>query len=401
MPKIRWMGFSRDNTPLPGCTERGATLSADADLLVESPTAATYFQQQAVDVLGAGRLLNVSVFTNGDGENVFAHACSLLRDALASAGASGEQVGLVVSSGALPIARAWRIRRRTLGEGPLFVVTRAGARRAQWAELWELRNIPQVRAAFADEITSPCELLPAECANAVIPGSDVQAPVASAWVTASLHLPDYACSRGRIDECGLIETARCLVDSADGLHADCRWPTPRMRYDSWLNRRVGIDVTGIGSLLQRQDRDPGDFATLEGCSKLLALVRAALVQRSRELAATYGPLAALDQPESMPALADARLREGWLQRWRSAVDATALRHRNLLIISPWALFPDAADADYRYADLLPLLRYADACSCPSAPQLSGWNLRKFSNFYQRAGAVIQQRSAQCQIAEPA
>ncbi len=96
-----------------------------------------------------------------------------------------------------------------------------------------------------------------------------------------------------------------------------------------------------------------------------------------------------------------RLRDGWLQRWREAVDSAAQRHRNLVVLSPWSLFPEGGAAPYGYANLVPLLRYADACALPPPPNIAGWSLGEFVNFHRQVMAVLQQRSSQRQIAEPA
>jgi hypothetical protein len=90
-------------------------------------------------------------------------------------------------------------------------------------------------------------------------------------------------------------------------------------------------------------------------------------------------------------------RDGWSRRWQQEVTATAVRHRNLLVISPWSIFP-ADVADLRYANLLPLLRYADTCSIGPPPELTAWNLRDFKSFHQQAAAVLHQRGRTQQIA---
>ena len=396
MAKVPRMGVLGDHTLFTRRTERGATISADASLVAESPAAATYLAQQALDILVAGHRLNVTI-TGGP----LAGICQVLRAALESAGTAADRLGLVVDGSTLSPQDAWQIRCTELGRGPLFVIPGGAAGPSIWAALWELRAEQHVRVVCSGEVTSPCRLLAAEPADAVIPGTEILAPVASAWSTESLHLPDFNDGGGEVDEDALLAAARRAVAAADSRHAIQQWPTPRMRYDGWLNRRLGIELTGVGELVQRRDGDPAAFASLDELSGLLTRVRAALVQRSRELAAEYGHLAALDQPREMPLIRDAQLREGWMRRWRHTIEATALRNRNLLVISPWSLFPGRDRADARYTNLLPLLRHADACSWPPPPNLSHWGRTDFGNFYRRVGAVLQQRSTQCQIAEPA
>jgi hypothetical protein len=69
-------------------------------------------------------------------------------------------------------------------------------------------------------------------------------------------------------------------------------------------------------------------------------------------------------------------------------------------MSPWSLLPPN-DADLRFANLLPLLRYADTCSVGNAPNLDRWTFREYRNFYQQAAAALQQRGGTHQIAVPA
>ncbi len=76
-----------------------------------------------------------------------------------------------------------------------------------------------------------------------------------------------------------------------------------------------------------------------------------------------------------------------------------MRHRNLLVISPWSLFPTDARADYEYAELLPLLRHADACAFRRNMSIRHWKFNQFKHFHQRARAILKQRIATSQIAK--
>ena len=49
------------------------------------------------------------------------------------------------------------------------------------------------------------------------------------------------------------------------------------------------------------------------------------------------------------------MRNGWRARWLDAVESSAVRHRNILVLSPWSLFPAKQPADYRFADRWRLL----------------------------------------------
>ena len=106
---------------------------------------------------------------------------------------------------------------------------------------------------------------------------------------------------------------------------------------------------------------------------------------------------ALDQADPGRLLPGGRIGEGWAWRWRQALEAAAVRNRNLLVLSPWSIFPPGS-ADLRFANLLPLLRYADVCCFDEPRDSTAWNPSEFRNFHQQAAAVLQQRNVAHQIA---
>jgi hypothetical protein len=93
------------------------------------------------------------------------------------------------------------------------------------------------------------------------------------------------------------------------------------------------------------------------------------------------------------------VRLDWQKRWRKALDFAAIRHRNLLAMSPWSVFPTGEPADSRYSDLLPLLEFADACAFPAPPCLRGWNTNEYKHFHRHAWAVLERRDARQLFAE--
>ena len=395
------MAVFPDHTLFVANTQSAATLTADAQLLAGSPAAARHFVQQSLDVLVTGRLLGVELIAPGARDGGIAVVAGLLREAAASANADSSRIGLTVRSGNVALREAWHARTEQLGAGPLYVAGGLPEAPADWDLLWELRDQRDLRLAAAAEVTSACPLLAAEPATVIEPGLQVQAPVSTAWVGRRIWLPDFLTADGHIDERGLLRTAALAVEAGEQAFAPARWATARMRHDAWLNRRLAIELAGFGTLVAMLGLDPAEFSTLLMLSRLVARLREALLSRSRQLADRFGPVPVLEQGERMLPMADERLREGWLRRWRQAVASSAQRHRNLLVLSPWSLFPDGEAAPFRYANLAPLLRYADACAFPALPDLSAWTRGEFVNFHRQVAAVLQQRSAQRQIAEPA
>ncbi len=393
------MAFSPDHTLFTDNTERGATLSADARLLARSPAAADHFTQQSFDILVSRRALAVALISSDAKDGGLPFVGRLLRDAAVAANADPAEVALTVREGGLLLRDLWHARLRHLGAGPLFVVR--GPRDTHWREFWNLRHERCVRVAMATEVTSACPLLAAEPATVVIPGIQVQAPVASAWVSRRIWLPDFVTSPGEVDEAGLLRAAVRAVESGERAFVNARWPTPRMRHDAWLNRRLAIELAGIGSMVAKLRLDPAEFSTLLYTNGLIARLRDTLVRQSRRLAGKLGPVPALEQAGRVPPMPDKRLSEGWRRRWHQALDSNAQRHRNLLVMCPWALFPGGRAASYRYANLAPLLRHADACAISEPPDTSEWTYAEFVNFHRQVAAVLQQRTTQRQIAEPA
>lgn len=393
------MVVSKDHTLFAGITESGATLSANAQLLSESPAAADQFTQQSLDILATGHALAVSLIATDAADGGLPVVGSLLRDAALSANADAAGIAITMRVAGSSLPKLWRARLDSLGAGPLFIVT--GSCDADWRTLWDLRNEHDLRIAGATEVTTACRLLGPEPATVVVPGTQVQAPVGSAWVARRIWLPDFATPDGQVDDDRLLQAALAAVDSAELDFANARWPTPRMRHDAWLNRRLAVEIAGVGSLVASLGLDPADFSTLLLASRLVARLREALVGHSRRLAAESGPLPALELAGIVPPIPNGRLRDGWLRRWREAVDSCGQRHRNLVVLSPWSLFPENQAAPYSYANLVPLLRYADACALPPPPNIAGWTRSEFTNFHRQVMAVLQQRSTQRQIAEPA
>jgi hypothetical protein len=145
--------------------------------------------------------------------------------------------------------------------------------------------------------------------------------------------------------------------------------------------------------------DPQSFVGRKELDAVLRLVRETVNNHSRQLAAEAGPVPSLRLPDAAGDSSDVVTRPDWQSRWQSALRSTAIRHRNLLTMSPWSVFPSANSVDSRYCDLLPLLACADACSFPASPSIQGWNINEFKYFHHRAWAVLEQKDAQQMIAE--
>ena len=213
------------------------------------------------------------------------------------------------------------------------------------------------------------------------------------------NLAKFANGRGELNEPALREFLQRCVELGESSHDDVDWPTAAMRHDSWLNRRIAITVSGIGDLTKLWSMDPRSFTTLKKLSTLLQQVRGVINDCSRHLALQTEYLPALDLSDPSRGLGCEAVQLDWQKRWRKAMDFAAIRHRNLLAMSPWSVFPTGEPADSRYSDLLPLLEFTDACAFPAPPCLRDWNVNEYKHFHRRAWAVLERRDARQQFAE--
>ena len=214
-----------------------------------------------------------------------------------------------------------------------------------------------------------------------------------------MDLQDYCDARGVLDLPALSDCLHGAIDAAEQMHDAGDWPTPAMRHDSWSNRRVALLIEGIGDLTRARGADPGSLDTLHELSDLLQHVRNTVDEYSRRLAAQYEYAPSLRIRKEDRRASGVIEMAGWQSRWQSALRHTATRHRNLLALSPWSLFPRGEPADSSYSDLLPLLAYADACAFAEPPSRRAWNTKEFKHFHRRLAAVLAQKDAQHMFAE--
>ena len=397
------MVFPADDTPFADdvAFAAGISLAVDAATVFESAASASCFRRQVFDLAAAGLPLSVSLASLSPDARHPAEVefiLELVAGAMHDAGMAAHDLALVTEAPSIAPRVAWQLRRRYLGAGPVYVrPAQQAMSESCWREVFELRAAGQLGLLCVPFVLSPCRLLPAELAVGLVPPQGIQGPAGSAWVTLPVDVADLASPRGEIDEYALDSAVRDAVADGEALHSRACWPTARLRHDAWLNRRLALEVRGIGALVKRRGLDPAEFAALNEMSRLVRRIREMAVAESRRMAARVGHVPALEQADLANSLPGGRIRDGWAERWQRAVEASAVRHRNLLVMSPWSLFPPG-ETDFRYVNLLPLLRFADTCVFGKPPDLGDWKFNQFKGFYQQAAAVLQQRNAAHQIA---
>ena len=385
-------------------------LSVDARLVAESPFALLQFGDQVVDVLARGLPLSVAMpglEQHPARAGLFREVCCAIAAAASRSATPARDIEVVIPAGALTPRAAWTVRCEALGEGPLYLLASERDRRATfvdgpelrqfWSELWQLRGEPNLRLAVSPLVRSHCPLLADERGATVVPRSSIQAPAGSAWVVEPVDLVHFADARGSLDRQALAARLRQGVERGLAAHASTDWPTPGLRHDSWLNRRVAIFVSGIGDLVVRRRQDPRQLACLANLRATLRWIRTTLTAESKRIGLADELLPAISQ--SNPALSLCSDRERWHARWAAAISEHGGACRNLFVLSPWSVFPARLEPDPAFLNLLPLLDFADACAFPEPLRLTRWNMLEFRQLYQRAAAVLARRGGAHSFAE--
>lgn len=385
----------------------GIALALSARHILNSQIAAARLLGQLVHALASELplALRIDGLASGDEARERLDAvCNILARALERAALEPSRIEITIDASAMGPAAAWEIRRRQLGYGTVNLVLdeaslhcTSRAAGGFWQQLWQLRSCPVV-AACSPAVTSRCPLLSAETAADVIPATGMQVPSQTAWLGGALNLARFADDAGSVDLEMLDRTLCRYVDAADSIHDVTAWPTPRMQHDAWLNRRLAIRVQGIGDLAARRGLDPDLHSSMLELDALLLSVRRFVERRSRQIAQCSETLPAIAAANPCAHRHEPQHREDWEARWLRAIGKFAARHRNLIVMSPWSIFPNG-DADYRFANLLPLLAHADTCEFRRAFNLDKWSLRDFTNFHRRVWAVRRRNESSMAVAE--
>ena len=254
-----------------------------------------------------------------------------------------------------------------------------------WQRLWEMRDLAPITAVLPAVVSSPCPLLPDEAASAVVVPIRAQVPEDSAWVPLEVDLCDHLTGKGELRLASLDAALRTRVAEGERRHDAGNWASRAQRHDSWLNRRLAILVRGWGDVVVRRELDPASIAALREVRTLANHVLDTLASASRVMAEQDGHCPALDVAGA-GVLGHGREMDA---RWRRAVANNALRHRNLLTLSPWDVFPRHMPADLRFLNLLPVLASANSVSYRRDVEISHWNVNEFKSFYTRVSAILR------------
>ena len=332
--------------------------------------------------------------------------CQHIRRSVADIGQQHAAIGTSIQSHQVPLQAYLLICTVLLGRGPHYVLLDSlqmqhhvcdqvqHESERNWDFLWQQRSSDdRVIPAYAAAVRTPCPLLSDEATGGVLPGHGIQVPDDSAWLPIDLPLDDFADDNGELSWAALNETIAICVDAGEQLLDLLRWSDAQQRHDARHNRRLAISLSGIGDLVLRRRADPADLECLLWLSQTIGRIHAEFWSRSKLIASESELLPALVQSDPSTRWDDAKHRSDWRARWHKALENSAVRHRNLLVMSPYSVLPSGSDNMAPFTDLLPVLEYADAFSFADPPAFSGWNIKEFKHFHRRAWAIIQRQKS--------
>jgi hypothetical protein len=397
-----------------GITAGGTDLQAWPRELERSDAATEHFLRRVAEPIHDGVPVTVSLKELGPDESaidVLERFCSTIRHFFAADKALLSRIGLCLHSHQIPLQAYLLISRTLLGPGPRYVVLdclqmkhHSNSRvqeetEKNWSFLWRQRDLENpLLAAYGGAVRTACPLLGDEAAEAILPAHGIQVPVGSAWLPIGVHLPRFADDRGQVAWALLQSALESCIDLGDQLLDVLSWTTACQRSDAMLNRRLAIVIRGVGDLVHMHGNDPGCLKCLQWVDGIIRRVRKILWDRSHAIAGQTGLLPALARSDPSGGLCDHSHRRNWQRRWHLAVASSAVRHRNLLVMSPYSVLPAGHAGSAGYTDLLPVLAYADAYAFAGQPSVDCWNVAHFRKFHTRAWAVMQQQNARSLIA---
>jgi len=378
----------------------GVVLTVPMASLADDSEQAARFLERLAEARSSATPVCLRAADPGEGNDpieLWQTCCERIREVAGSRGLS-----VCMPAHLMPVESFLLITESILGKGPRFLFLdslqfeRHGDSAIQhcadstWASLWQQRGTSApVMPVYGGIVRSGCPLLSAEVATHVLPQHGLQVPAGSAWLPIGLRLTRFMDEGGNVDQQLLECNLERLVPLADQLFDSMTWPCRHQREDAALNRRLAITISGFGDVVARSGHDPTDLVCLRRLTTLICGLRRQLQHASAALATRYEPVPALTPADLTVEWRAGTSREAWQSVWRDALSKSAVRHRNLVVISPYSVLPDEAGIHRGYADLLPIIGHADAWSFANPHPLKGWNIKEFRHFHARARAIIR------------
>jgi hypothetical protein len=260
-----------------------------------------------------------------------------------------------------------------------------------WRELSRHSHAdPGVDLVLGPTTRPACDLSRGEQGEVVMPLSLFEAGAETAWLALQVDFCGLGPWPDRERFRALRRMLRVGMRLADNLMDHLDWPSIGLRHDAMLNRRLAIHVTGIGDWVDRCGMDPAAFSSLRLVERWLGLMKQLMLRESSALARSRGPFPGLGAQELVRTLAE----QYGADAARTFVRQRGLRHRHLLTLSPFALFPEAG-ARHRlsaYLHLLPVIRRADTIALYGNGLRHGLSLGEYRRLLQMSWAIARNRS---------
>lgn len=241
-------------------------------------------------------------------------------------------------------------------------VSAGGAEGDDDHRLWQgvtglVHREPGVHLVLQHTTRPTCALAGSERGDAVLPASLFEARADTAWLALDLRLDALDAPSPAESLREVRRLLRASLRLADNLVEQVDWATPELAQDALVNRRLAVHLTGIGGAVDRWQLDPAAFATVNLAVRWLGVVRRLMLRESNALARERGPFPGLELRDLESTLS----RSFGGERARRMLRQAGLRHRHLLVLSPYSVFPVQKPRRPlpEYVHLLPVLRWAD------------------------------------------
>jgi hypothetical protein len=227
-----------------------------------------------------------------------------------------------------------------------------------WHGLTDLAHRePGVRLILQHTTRPACTLAGGERGDAVLPVSLFEVRADTAWLAVRIRLEALILESPRAALKEMRRLLRAVVRLADNLVEQLDWASPELAQDALVNRRLAVHVTGIGDLVDRWKMDPAAIPSVGLAGRWVGVFRRLMMRESNALARERGPFPGLELRDIASSLA----RTVGDERARRLLRQAGLRHRHLLVLSPYSVFPGVAPRLplSAYLHLLPVIRWAD------------------------------------------
>ena len=262
---------------------------------------------------------------------------------------------------------------------------------ALWDELVRASHAnPRIHLVFGGVRQPLTDLMGRERPDAIMPLSLFEAPADTAWLGMQFDLSAIPAEQIARGTGHLKKLVRVGVRLVDNLIDSVTWPSEELRQDALANRRLAAHVTGIGDLVLRHGLDPSAFSTVRLLHRWLTLFKRQLLRESLRLAGERGPYPALNAEQLVHALVP-RYGEA---RARRIIARRSPRHRQLLAISPYSIFPRKATAipARAWLNLLPLVGIADNLTMHGSHVRSLMKQADYERLLRSTQALIQENT---------